>query len=44
VSGPEFGKRISSRNTFFMKRIFPIVWFGTAGLILIIGLTAAAWG
>jgi hypothetical protein len=44
VSGPEFAKRISSRNTFFMKRIFPVFWFGIIGLILTIGLTTAGHG
>jgi len=28
VFPPPSGKRISSRNTFFMKRIFPAIWFG----------------
>lgn len=28
------GKRISSRNTFFLKRIFPLAWFGIIALIL----------
>src|SRR5579863_1899076 len=31
----ESGKRISSRNTFFVKRVFPVLWFG--GLTLFLG-------
>jgi hypothetical protein len=44
VSGPEFGKRISSRNTFFMKRIFPLFWFVIIGLILVIGFASGGRG
>lgn len=33
------GKRISSRYTFFLKRIFPVLWFGVIALILIAQLT-----
>jgi hypothetical protein len=28
------GKRISSRNTYFLKRVFPIIWFGILGLFV----------
>jgi hypothetical protein len=37
----ESAKRISSRNTFFMKRIFPLLWFGLIALFVIIALTAS---
>ncbi len=30
--------RISSRQTFFMKRVFPVIWFG---MVIIITVTAA---
>jgi len=42
VFPPPSGKRISSRNTFFMKRIFPVIWFG---FIAVFFVTAALdWG
>lgn len=41
MTGLETGTRISSRNTFFMKRVFPVFWFGIIALILTLGLTAA---
>lgn len=41
MSGQESGKRISSRNTFFLKRVFPVIWFGIIACILLVGLTAA---
>jgi hypothetical protein len=28
------GKRMSSRNTFFLKRVFPIIWIGVLGLFV----------
>lgn len=31
-------RRISSDLTFFHKRIFPFLWFGILGLILVVGL------
>ena len=35
-------RRISSRQTFWVKRVFPAFWFGTTGLGLITGLVATA--
>jgi len=37
----ESGKRISSRNTFFVKRVFPVVWFGGVALFLATALAAS---
>jgi hypothetical protein len=37
----ESGKRISSRNTFFVKRVFPVLWFGGVALFLGTALTAS---
>jgi hypothetical protein len=34
------GKRISSRNTFFYKRAFPVIWFG----IIVLVVAGAALG
>jgi hypothetical protein len=36
----ENGQRISSRNTFFVKRVFPVLWFGGVTLFLGTALTA----
>lgn len=36
----ESGKRISSRNTFFVKRVFPLLWFGGLTLFLATALSA----
>jgi hypothetical protein len=41
VLTPERGTRISSRNTFFMKRVFPLLWFGLIAVFVIIALTAS---
>ena len=35
-------RRISSRSTFFMKRVFPLLWFGLIAVFVIIALTASA--
>ena len=35
-------RRISSRTTFWYKRIFPVIWFGMLGLFLVGGGFAAA--
>ncbi len=35
------GRRISSRNTFFLKRVFPVLWFGIVAVSLA-GAVAAA--
>lgn len=37
---PPGAKRISSRATFFYKRMFPVFWFGVLGLFLVIGLAS----
>ncbi len=37
----ENAKRISSRSTFFMKRVFPLLWFGLIAVFVIIALTAS---
>src|SRR5437762_13676953 len=37
-------RRISSRNTFFLKRVFPVLWFGIVVLSLAAGLAAARAG
>lgn len=34
-------RRISSSNTFFHKRVFPVVWFGGLGLIAVVGTCVA---
>jgi hypothetical protein len=36
----ETGRRISSRNTFFMKRVFPVLWFGFIAVTVVIALSA----
>jgi hypothetical protein len=33
-------QRISSRSTFFIKRVFPLIWFGFLALIVIRPLLA----
>jgi hypothetical protein len=38
------GKRISSSNTFFMKRVFPVIWFGFLGLFGLVVVGALASG
>lgn len=35
------GKRISSRQIYFMKRVFPLIVFGTLALFIAISFTAA---
>jgi hypothetical protein len=35
---PQAGKRISSRNTRFYKRVFPVLWFGGVAAFLAVGL------
>jgi hypothetical protein len=37
-------KRISSRSTFFTKRVFPTVWFGFLALIFFSGIAGTASG
>jgi hypothetical protein len=44
VLAPENGKRISSRNTFFLKRLFPPLWFGFLGLFVLGALAGAPHG
>ncbi len=41
---PGSGERISSRNTFFLKRVFPVMWFGFVALFLFGGVSAALHG
>ncbi|MBS0379899.1 MAG: hypothetical protein JSS29_15570 [Proteobacteria bacterium] len=38
---PVTGERISSRNTFFLKRVFPVAWFGFIGIFLLGGIGTA---
>jgi hypothetical protein len=38
------GKRISSGNTLFMKRVFPVIWFGFLGLFCLVMVGAFASG
>ena len=33
------GKRISSSNTFVLKRIFPVIWFGVPTVLLVVTVT-----
>jgi hypothetical protein len=44
VLAPENSKRISSRNTFFLKRLFPPLWFGVLGLVVLGALVGALHG
>src|SRR5260370_36581183 len=37
-------RRISSRQTFFLKRVFPVLWFGMVVLSLVAGLAGARAG
>lgn len=36
-------ERISSAQTFFVKRIFPAFWLGFIGLFLVIGVATGGW-
>jgi hypothetical protein len=38
------GKRISARHTFFLKRVFPVLWFGFIALFLATALLAGQHG
>jgi hypothetical protein len=38
------GRRISSRNTFFVKRLFPVLWIGILGLFVVTAFTTARRG
>jgi hypothetical protein len=38
---PTHGERISSRNTFFMKRVFPVMWFGFLAIFVALGVATA---
>ena len=38
------GKRISSRQTFFLKRVFPLLWFGMVVLSVVAGVAGARAG
>jgi len=35
-------QQISSKTTFFYKRVFPVLWFGFVTVFLVVGLTTAA--
>jgi len=37
-------RRISSRTTFWYKRVFPIVWFGVLALFITVGVFSSAFG
>jgi len=37
-------RRLSSRTTFYYKRIFPIVWFGILGIFVVVGASGALSG
>jgi hypothetical protein len=37
-------RRISSRTTFWYKRVFPIVWFGVLALFIAVGAFSSAFG
>lgn len=37
-------KKLTSRATFFYKRVFPVVWFGFVGVFLLVGLFSSASG
>lgn len=37
-------QRISSRTTFFSKRVFPVIWFGFLAVFIAIGLTQSRSG
>ncbi|HUA88064.1 MAG TPA: hypothetical protein VL994_01440 [Steroidobacteraceae bacterium] len=38
---PTHGERISSRNTFFMKRVFPVMWFGFLAVFVALAVATA---
>ena len=40
----ESGTRISSRNTFFVKRVFPVLWFGFLALFVTTAVVAGLHG
>ena len=40
----ETARRISSRNTFFLKRVLPVLWFGMVALSVAAGLAGARAG
>ena len=40
----DIARRISSRQTFFLKRVFPVLWFGMVVLSLAAGLACARAG
>src|SRR2546421_11973017 len=37
-------RRISSRQTFFVKRVFPVLWFGTVVVSLAAGVAGGGGG
>jgi hypothetical protein len=38
------GKRISSRNTAFLKRVFPVIWIGILAVFLVVAYASARNG
>src|ERR1700748_3698848 len=40
---PAGAKRVSSRTTFYYKRIFPVMMFGIPGIVLL-GMLSVDWG
>jgi hypothetical protein len=41
---PETSRRLSSKWTFFNKRVFPVIWFGFVAVFFMISLIAAMKG
>jgi hypothetical protein len=44
VSTAATGRRVSSRNTFFLKRVFPVLWFALVALSVVATLAGARAG
>jgi len=38
------GRRVSSRQTFLLKRVFPLLWFGVSAVVLVAALTLGRRG
>jgi len=38
------GRRISSRSTFFLKRVFPLLWFGIIALFVVVAVLSSRRG
>ena len=37
-------KKLTSKTTFFYKRVFPLIWFGFLGVFLCVGLLSSIFG